>query len=103
MTNPASIRLKQNVKRIMQLWEARVRDEVSALRHQDSLVLQDSLLQYLNQLVDALSAHLERTPARAETVKVNSVGLVNGMDGNGQGMPTTPCINSSSSTTFFVR
>ncbi len=40
--------------------------------HQDSLVLQDSLPQYLNQLVDALSTKIERTPARAEADKVNS-------------------------------
>jgi hypothetical protein len=52
MFNQASERLKQNAERIMQMWEVRARDEVAASIHQDSLLLQDSLPQYLNQLVD---------------------------------------------------
>lgn len=72
MSNSASVRLQQNVKRIMQLWEERARDEVAASVHQDSLVLQDSLPQYLNQLVDELSTKIKRTPARIKTDKVES-------------------------------
>jgi signal transduction histidine kinase len=64
MLNQTSDRLKQSAPRIMQLWEVRARDEVSASIHQDSLVLQNSLPQYLNQLVNELSTQVERTPAR---------------------------------------
>jgi signal transduction histidine kinase len=72
MSNAASDRLKQNAERIMQIWEERARDEVSASMHHDSLVLQNSLPQYLNQLVDELSTKIERTPARIEADKVES-------------------------------
>ncbi|MFE1748265.1 sensor histidine kinase [Coleofasciculus sp. H7-2] len=72
MSNYASDRLKQNAERIMQLWEVRARDEVSASMHQDSLVLQNSLPQYLNQLVDELSTRIDRTPTRIATDKVES-------------------------------
>jgi signal transduction histidine kinase len=40
--------------------------------HHDSLVLQNSLPQYLNQLVDELSTKIERTPARIEADKLES-------------------------------
>ncbi len=41
----------------MQRWEERARDEVGASIHQDSLMLQNSLPKYLEQLVDELIAH----------------------------------------------
>ncbi|PSB31738.1 sensor histidine kinase [Stenomitos frigidus] len=56
----------------MQLWEERARNEVTASIHQDSLVLQDSLPQYLGQLGDELSTKIDRTPARINADKVNS-------------------------------
>ncbi|XHX79412.1 MAG: sensor histidine kinase [Stenomitos frigidus ULC029] len=70
MSNPASERLRQNAKRIMQLWEERAREEVSACMHQDSLVLQDSLPLYLDHLVDALATDIVRTVARIEDDRV---------------------------------
>ena len=72
MSNQVSKRLKQNVERIMQAWEERARDEVGASMHQDSLMLQNSLPEYLNQLVDELSTKIERTPARIRTDKLES-------------------------------
>ncbi len=72
MSNPTSVRLQQNAKRIMQLWEERARNEVAASIHQDSLVLQNSLPQYLGQLEDELSTKIDRTPARIQTDKVDS-------------------------------
>ena len=82
MSNPASVRLQQNAKRIMQLWEERARDEVSASIHQDSLVLQDSLPQYLDQLMNELSTKIERTPARinADKVKSDRIGKQHGRE-----------------------
>ncbi|WP_206754549.1 HAMP domain-containing sensor histidine kinase [Leptolyngbya sp. FACHB-36] len=73
MVDPASDRLKQNAERIMQLWEERARNEVSASMHHDSLILQDSLPQYLNQLVDGLSTTIKRTPDRIKTDRVESL------------------------------
>ena len=75
MSNAASDRLKQNGERIMQLWERRARDEVAASMHQDSLVLQNSLPKYLNQLVDELSNRIERSPARIEADKAESTRI----------------------------
>jgi hypothetical protein len=75
MINPASTRLKQNAKRIMQLWEERARNEVSASMHQNSLVLQNSLPQYLNHLVDALSTKIEWTSVRMEADKARAISF----------------------------
>jgi signal transduction histidine kinase len=82
MLNPTSERLQQHAPRIMQMWEERARDEVSAYIYQDSLVLQDSLPQYLEQLVDELSTKAERTPARIHTDKVEStrIGKLHGQE-----------------------
>ena len=75
MTGKTSDRLKQNVERIMQRWEARSRAEVSASLHQDSLVLQDSLPMYLNQLVDELSTRTEKTPAQTTADEIESTRI----------------------------
>ena len=75
MLNETSDRLQQNASRIMQMWEERARAEVSASIHQDSLVLQDSLPLYLNQLVDELSTKIKRTPARISADKVESTRI----------------------------
>jgi signal transduction histidine kinase len=72
MGSPASERLQQNVDRIMRLWEERARDEISASMHHDSLILQNSLPQYLGFLVTELSTTIERTPARVNADKVES-------------------------------
>jgi hypothetical protein len=75
MFNQTSERLKQNVQRIMQRWEERARNEVAASMAHDSLILQNSLPQYLEQLVDALSTKIERTPARIKTDKLESTRI----------------------------
>lgn len=72
MANPASERLQQNTERIMRLWEERARAEISASMHHDSLILQNSLPQYLNFLVTELSTTIDRTPARINSDKVES-------------------------------
>ncbi|MBD2079702.1 hypothetical protein, partial [Leptolyngbya sp. FACHB-17] len=72
MINPASERLQQHADRIMQLWEERARTEISASLHHNSLILQDSLPQYLNFLITELSTTIERTSARINADKVES-------------------------------
>jgi signal transduction histidine kinase len=80
MSNEASDRLKQNAEKIMRMWEKRARDEVGASTHQTSLVLQDSLPLYLNQLVDELSNRIVRTSARitADEVESTRIGKLHG-------------------------
>ncbi|MEG4108973.1 HAMP domain-containing sensor histidine kinase [Microcoleus sp. S13_C5] len=80
MSNEASDRLKQNAEKIMGMWEKRARDEVGASTHQNSLVLQDSLPLYLNQLVDELSNRIVRTSARitADEVESTRIGKLHG-------------------------
>ncbi|MEG4487162.1 HAMP domain-containing sensor histidine kinase [Microcoleus sp. D2_18a_B4] len=80
MSNQASDRLKQNAEKIMQIWEKRARDEVGASTRHNSLVLQDSLPLYLNQLVDELSNRIVRTPARitADEVESTRIGKLHG-------------------------
>jgi hypothetical protein len=59
----------------MRLWEKRARDRVSASTHQNSLVLQDSLPLYLNQLVDQLSNIIVRTSARITADELESTRI----------------------------
>jgi signal transduction histidine kinase len=75
MSNRNSDRLKQHAQKIMRIWEERARDQVNASLHQDSLVLQNSLPQYLNQLVDELSTKIERTPASIKADKLENTRL----------------------------
>jgi signal transduction histidine kinase len=75
MSQPASDRLQQNAERIMEMWEKRARDEVYASMHQNSLVLQNSLPQYLEQLVDELSTQIKRTPTRIATDEKESTRI----------------------------
>ena len=75
MPSQTSDRLKQKAERIMQLWEERARDEVSAAMHQDSLVLQNSLPQYLTQLINELSIGIDRTAASIEADEVESTRI----------------------------
>lgn len=72
MGHPASERLQQNADRIMRLWEERARDEISASMHHDSLILQNSLPQYLDFLITELSTTIDRTSARIKADKVES-------------------------------
>lgn len=80
MSNQASDRLKQNAEKIMRLWEKRTRSEVWAAVHQDSLVLQNSLPVYLDQLVDELSNRIHRTSAQisADEVESTRIGKLHG-------------------------
>ncbi|MBD1828286.1 HAMP domain-containing histidine kinase [Microcoleus vaginatus GB1-A2] len=80
MSNEVSDRLKQNAEKIMRMWEKRARDEVGASTHQNSLVLQNSLPLYLNQLVDQLSNRIVRTSARitADEVESTRIGKLHG-------------------------
>lgn len=75
MSNSVTERLKHNIQRIMQIWEVRARNEVGASRHQDSLVLQDSLPLYLNQLVDELSTLLKRTSTQIATAQTETTRI----------------------------
>jgi signal transduction histidine kinase len=75
MPNQASDRLQQNAESIMQLWEARARQEVSASLHQNSLVLQNSLPQFLTQLVIELSTRSARTAAQREAHHVENTRI----------------------------
>jgi signal transduction histidine kinase len=72
MINRASERLQQHAERIMRLWEERARAEISASLHQNSLILQDSLPQYLDFLVTELSTAIARTSTRINADKVES-------------------------------
>jgi signal transduction histidine kinase len=82
MGSLASERLHQNRDQIMQLWEKRARDEISASLHQESLILQNSLPQYLDFLVTELSTAIERTPTRIKADKVESdrIGRLHGRE-----------------------
>lgn len=59
----------------MQMWEVRARNEVSASLHQDSLVLQNSLPLFLNQLVDELSTQIRRTPASTSAAQIETTRI----------------------------
>ncbi|HEY9295017.1 MAG TPA: hypothetical protein VIQ31_01345, partial [Phormidium sp.] len=72
MSNNVSECLKQNAQKIMQMWEKRARDEVGASMYHESLVLQNSLPLYLNQLVDELSTEIDRTSARIKADQIES-------------------------------
>lgn len=73
MTNQTSSRLKQNSQKIIEIWEARVRAEIDASKHQSSLALRDSLPKYLNHLADELSDPSERTSSEIITTKLKSI------------------------------
>ena len=66
MPNQASLCLQKNKVKIMVLWEARAKKEVAAALEKKSLALQDSLPEYLLQLVDALSTTIDRTELRIQ-------------------------------------
>jgi signal transduction histidine kinase len=70
MADPVSERLQQHADRIMRLWEERARNEITASRHHNSLILQNSLPQYLNFLITELSPTIERTPPQINADEV---------------------------------
>jgi signal transduction histidine kinase len=70
MSYSVSDYLQQNADKVMQLWEVRARLEVGALMHHNSLVLQNSLPLYLNQLVDELSPQTAKAPAKSSDAQV---------------------------------
>ncbi len=75
MYSQCADQLLQNISKIMQRWEARARVEVYASMHQDSLVLQDSLPLYLNQLVDELSDQTDKTSSQVVADEVESTRI----------------------------
>ena len=72
MANKTAETLKKNIDKILTIWEERVYKEVAASRHQETLALRDSLPEYLNQMVDALSNNIDRTTARMRSDKIDS-------------------------------
>ncbi len=75
MPNKTAERLKKNIDKILTIWEERVNQEVSAAQHQERKALRDSLPEYLNQMVDALSNTIDRTSARKRSDKVDSTRI----------------------------
>lgn len=72
MANKTAERLKKNIDKILSVWEKRVKQEVAAAQHQETIALRDSLPEYLEQLVDALSNTIDRTSARQRRDKLDS-------------------------------
>lgn len=66
MPNEVSRSLQKNKEKIMALWEARAKKEVAAALEKKSLALQDSLPEYIQQLVNALSTTIDRTALRVK-------------------------------------
>ncbi|XHR84670.1 MAG: sensor histidine kinase [Gloeotrichia echinulata GP01] len=75
MSNPASEHLQQNSQKILQIWEVRTRDKIDGLIQHSSLVLRDSLPEYLNQLVDELSTSIDRTDERIADDKAENTRI----------------------------
>lgn len=76
MQNQASERLKRLSGQIIHSWEARALKEVEASVHETSLVLINSLPDFLEKVVEALSTSIDRTETkvkwdRAENKRIN--------------------------------
>ncbi|MFP5386198.1 MAG: ATP-binding protein [Bacteriovoracia bacterium] len=82
MTKAASIRLRRDKDKILDLWVKRALKEVPAANHLEDLSLRDSLPEYLDQLADALSTTIDRTDARVASDKLDRtrVGKKHGME-----------------------
>lgn len=82
MTESASSRLEKNKEKILQAWEQRTVEEISASGKQSSLALRDSLPEYLTHLVQVLSTTVDRSEARkkAEIDERTRVGKKHGRD-----------------------
>jgi signal transduction histidine kinase len=66
MPNQVSERLKSIIPSIMKIWEARAIEEIEAALPHTSLVLQDSLPEFLSQIVMALSTKIDRNAIRVK-------------------------------------
>lgn len=66
MPDSTSVRLKSKIHDIMNIWEQRAKEEISAARHQETLALRNSLPEYLSHLGEALSEKIVRTDARKQ-------------------------------------
>ena len=64
MNQSASEKIKINNKKIMDIWEKRAICEVEAAVANNSLMLQNSLPEFLKTIEDALSTNIERTSYR---------------------------------------
>lgn len=82
MPNETANRLKQNINKILLVWEDRVNNEIKAAGPQDTKALRNSLPEYLKQLADALSDTIDRTTAKKKSDKLEStrVGKTHGED-----------------------
>jgi signal transduction histidine kinase len=69
MPNTTAERLRNNIEKILSIWETRALREVAAAKHQESLALRNSLPRYLNLLANALSTTIDRTSARKQSDK----------------------------------
>lgn len=82
MINQTASRLRQNIDKILGIWEQRVQIELVAAKYQGRLALRDSLPEYLAQLADALSSNIERTDARKlrDMRNITRIGEKHGKD-----------------------
>lgn len=75
MKNEICMLLRKKSKIIMSRWEKRANKELFAEQDETSLVLQDSLPEYLNQMADALSKSIVRSSARNKSDKKESLRI----------------------------
>jgi signal transduction histidine kinase len=61
VANEASDLLRNNIEKIMQLWEQRARTELIAAKYESKCALRDSLPKYLTQMADNLSMITDRS------------------------------------------
>jgi hypothetical protein len=70
-------RLERNSEKIMNRWNERATQEAPAAIHQTTLALKDSLPEYLDQLVDALSNTTVRTGVQVKWDRDESTRIAN--------------------------
>lgn len=75
MNNQTSLRLKKLSPLIMSTWEKQAISEVEAALAHNSLVLQNSLPEFINQIADALSTTIDRTHIRIKWDKQESTRI----------------------------
>ncbi len=80
MINEASNRLTRNVNKIMKQWELRAGKEVLAAFKLEALALRNTLPELLSQIAEALSTTIDRTTARIQSDRKESlrVGMKHG-------------------------
>ncbi len=77
MSNEASKRLARLSSQIMDIWAQRVLNDVVAAAHQKPLALRDALPEFLGLTVAALSTTVNRTSARLQRDKTESLRVSN--------------------------